>query len=116
MKTQWRSGKVSLRADGVFMANLHAEKDERNTFAIELYDPNGRKQKVKPDTLTYTIGVGGDVEQPLINPIGIALANNEYDQLFEKGRGLPLKATRGLSHHSSHQTGALRGCFQGSRR
>lgn len=94
LKTQWRSGKVSLRADGVFMANLHAEKDERNNFAIELYDPNGRKQKVKPDTLTYTIGVGGDVEQPLINPIGIALANNECDQLFEKGRGLPLKATR----------------------
>ncbi|HKW29967.1 MAG TPA: Hsp70 family protein [Verrucomicrobiae bacterium] len=94
MKTQWRSGKVSLRADGVFMANLHAEKDERNTFAVELYDPSGRKQKVKPDALTYTIGIGGDVEQPLINPIGIALANNEYDQLFEKGRGLPLKATR----------------------
>jgi molecular chaperone DnaK len=94
MKTQWRSGKVSLRADGVFMANLHAEKDERNTFAIELYDPSGRKQKVKPDTLTYTIGIGGDVEQPLINPVGIALANNEYDKLFEKGRGLPLKATK----------------------
>jgi molecular chaperone DnaK len=93
-KTQWRSGKVALRADGVFMANLHAEKDERNNFAIELSDPSGRKQKVKPDTLTYTIGVGGDVEQPLINSIGIALANNEYDQLFQKGRGLPLKATR----------------------
>ncbi len=28
------------------------------------------------------------------NPVGIALANNEYDQLFEKGRGLPLKATK----------------------
>ena len=49
-KTQWRSGKVSLRADGVFMANLHAEKSERNTFAVELYDASGRKQKVKPDT------------------------------------------------------------------
>jgi len=93
-KTQWRSGKVALRADGVFMANLHAEKDERNNFSIELSDPSGRKQKIKPDTLTYTIGIGGDVEQPLINSIGIALANNEYDQLFEKGRGLPLKATR----------------------
>ena len=93
-KTQWRSGKVSLRPDGVFLANLHAEKGERNTFNIELCDASGRKQKVKPDTLTYTIGVGGDVEQPLINSMGIALANNEYDKLFEKGRGLPLKATR----------------------
>lgn len=93
-KTQWRSGKVSLRPDGVFLANLHAEKSERNTFSIELCDASGRKQKIKPDTLTYTIGVGGDVEQPLINSMGIALANNEYDKLFEKGRGLPLKATR----------------------
>jgi molecular chaperone DnaK len=93
-KTQWRSGKVSLRPDGVFVANLHAEKRERNTFSVELCDANGRKQKIKPDTLTYTIGVGGDVEQPLINSMGIALANNEYDKLFEKGRGLPLKATR----------------------
>lgn len=33
-------------------------------------------------------------EQPLINSMGIALANNDYDKLFEKGRGLPLKATR----------------------
>ncbi len=93
-KTQWRSGKIALRADGVFMVNLHAEKGERNTFVIELYDINGRKQKIQPDALTYTIGVGGDVEQPLINSMGIALANNEYDKLFEKGRGLPLKATR----------------------
>lgn len=93
-KTQWRSGKVSLRPDGVFVANLHAEKGERNTFSVELCDASGRKQQIRPDTLTYTIGVGGDVEQPLINSMGIALANNEYDKLFEKGRGLPLKATR----------------------
>jgi len=93
-KTQWRSGKVPLRPDGVFLANLHAERGERNTFSAELCDPAGRRQKLEPDTLTYTIGVGGDVEQPLINSMGIALANNEYDKLFEKGRGLPLKATR----------------------
>lgn len=93
-RTQWRSGKVSLRPDGVFLANLHAEKGERNTFAVELYDPGGRKQKIMPTALTYTIGIGGDVEQPLINSMGIALANNEYDKLFERGRGLPLKATR----------------------
>ena len=93
IKTQWRSGKISLQPDGVFVATLHAEKGERNTFAVELYNGTGRKQKIKPDTLTYTIGIGGDVEQPLINSMGIALGNNEYDKLFEKGRGLPLKAT-----------------------
>lgn len=92
-KTQWRSGKIGLRPDGVFIANLHAERGERNAFAIELVDPAGRRQKTTPDTLTYTIGAIVE-EQPLINSMGIALANNEYDKLFEKGRGLPLKVTR----------------------
>lgn len=92
-KTQWRSGKIPIRADGVFMTNLHAEKGERHTYLIELCDPTGRKQKVTPDRLTYTIGAVVE-EQPLPNSMGVALANNEYDKLFEKGRGLPLKATR----------------------
>ena len=109
-KTQWRSGKVSLRPDGVFVANLHAERGERNTFAVELNDASGRKHKIKPDTLTYTIGVGGDVEQPLIHSIGIALANNENDKLFVKERGLPQKATRDyrtVDAIRQGQTGAL---------
>ena len=87
-QSQWRSGKISLRADGVFIANLHAERGERNTFAIELFDPSGRKQKTTPDTLTYTIGAVPD-EQPLINSMGIALANNEYARFFKRGDGLP---------------------------
>ncbi len=92
-KTQWRSGKIPLRADGVFMANIHAERGERHFYLIDLYDPTGRKQKITPDNLTYTIGAVVD-EQPIPNSMGIALSNNEYDKLFEKGRGLPLKATR----------------------
>lgn len=92
-KAQWRSGKIALRPDGVFVATLHAEKGERNTFVIDLYDPSGLKQKITPDSLTYTISTPPP-EQPLINSMGIALANNEYDKLFVKGRGLPLKATR----------------------
>jgi len=91
--TKWRSGKIPLRTDGVFMANLHAERGDRNTYLIELFDPTGRKQKINPDRLTYTIGAVAP-EQPLINSMGIALANNEYDRFFEKGRGLPLKTTR----------------------
>lgn len=92
-KTQWRSGKISLRADGVFIANLHAERGERNVYAIELFDPNGVKQKTSPENFSYTIGAVVE-EQPLINSMGIALANNEYDRLFEKGRSLPLKTSR----------------------
>lgn len=92
-KTQWRSGKVSLRPDGVFIAHLHTERGERNEFSITLHDPSGRQQKTTPDSLTYTVGAVVE-EQPLINSMGIALANNEYDRLFEKGQGLPLRATR----------------------
>jgi molecular chaperone DnaK len=92
-KTQWRSGKVPLRADGVFMTNLHAEKGERHVYLLELCDSTGRKQKITPDRLTYTIGAVVD-EQPLPISVGVALANNEYDRFFEKGHGLPLKATR----------------------
>ncbi len=69
-------------------------KGERNTFSVELCDASGRKQKIKPNTLTYTIGVGGDVEQPLINSVGLALANNEYGpRRLEKGSGLPQTVT-----------------------
>ena len=93
-KTQWRSGRIALSPDGVFTATLHdVEKGERNTFAIELFDPNNRKQKTIPDRLTYTIGAVPE-DQPLINSIGIALANNECPKIFKKGRGLPLKDTR----------------------
>jgi len=91
-KTQWRSGKISLRSDGIFIANLHVERGERNTFAIELFDPSGRKQKATPDTLNYTIGAVID-EQPVINSMGIALANNDYARFFHKGSGLPQRKT-----------------------
>jgi molecular chaperone DnaK len=94
-KTKWRSGKIPLRADGVFMANLHAERGDRNIYLIELSDPSGRKQKVSPDRIVYTIGAPVD-EQPLIHTMGIALANNEYARFFEKGSGLPAKKTRVL--------------------
>jgi len=102
-KTQWRSGKIAVRPDGVFLAHLYIEiKGERNTFSIELSDAGGRKQKVQPETLTYTVGTPGP-EQPLINSIGVALANKEYHKLFEKGRGLPLKTT-----HDYHTVCAVR--------
>ena len=92
MKSKWSSGKLALRADGIFMATLHAERGERNTFSFVLFDSAGRKQVTNPESLIYTIGSVVD-EQPIINSMGIALGNNEYEKLFEKGRGLPLKAT-----------------------
>jgi molecular chaperone DnaK len=89
-KTQWRSGKITLPEDGAFVANLLAEKGERNIFSLELISASGAKQQVVPGQLTYT--VGGEVgEQPLINSVGVVLANNDVVWFFEKGAGLPLK-------------------------
>jgi molecular chaperone DnaK len=92
-KTQWRSGKIPLQCDGIFFLNLHAERGERNTFSIELFDSSGRQQKTQPDILTYTMGAVVD-EQSLPNSVGLSLANNEYDKLFEKGRSLPMRVSR----------------------
>jgi molecular chaperone DnaK len=89
-KTQWRSGKATLREDGAFIVNLLAEKGERNTFAIELLDPTGARQKTVPTEITYTIGATVE-EQPLINSMGIALDKNMVEVFFKKGSGLPLK-------------------------
>jgi molecular chaperone DnaK len=74
-KTQWRSGKIALRTDGIFLVSLHAERGDRNTFQIELFDPSGSRQKTHPDTLTYTIGAVVE-EQSLPNSVGLSLANN----------------------------------------
>jgi molecular chaperone DnaK len=89
-KTRWRSGKIALRADGAFVANLLAEKGERNVFSIQLLNPIGTILKTVPDHLIYTVGAVVE-EQPLINSMGVALANNKVVWFFKKGAGLPLK-------------------------
>jgi molecular chaperone DnaK len=91
-KTLWRSGRVALRPDGVIMVDVHAEKGEKNTFQIELSDATGQKHPVDPAEFYYTVGSVVE-EQPLINSMGIALADNQYERFFEKGNGLPLRAT-----------------------
>ena len=88
----WRSGKLPISGDGVFTGTLRAERGRRNTYAISLFDSTGQQQRVSPDSFTYTVGAVVD-EQPLINSIGVALANNEFDRILERGRGLPAKAT-----------------------
>jgi molecular chaperone DnaK len=82
-----------LRGDGAFMVNLLAEKGERNTFSLELFDVSGSRQKTVPDHMVYTVGAVIE-EQPLINSMGLALAGNDWDRLANKGTGLPLKVKR----------------------
>ncbi len=89
-RPQWRSGKIGLDPNGTFVTNLWAEKGRPNTFLIELCDARGTKRETDTDRFTYTIGIS-ITEQPLIHSVGVALANNEVEVYFEKGRPLPAR-------------------------
>lgn len=92
-KTNWKSGKIPLKSEGLFKAELIAEKGVQNTFQIELSDSKGIKQISHPSELDYTVGLT-ITEQPIINSIAISTANNEADVFFKKGDPLPSKRTK----------------------
>jgi molecular chaperone DnaK len=96
-RTQWRSGKVTLGANGVFMTSLHAERGRRCEYEIELYDATGGRVPCDPERITYTNGLVVE-EVPLIHSLGVAMANNEMDVFLRKGTPLPAR------HRSVHQT------------
>jgi molecular chaperone DnaK len=86
-KTKWRSGKISIAAEGKFMTNVHAG-ERTNEFLIELRDGAGNLCPTVPDRFNYTLGmtISG---QPLIHSVGVALANNEVQIFLSKGTPLP---------------------------
>lgn len=94
-KTRWRSGKISLGGEGKFKLRVLAEKGEQNVFAVELHDARGARHQVSPDSFTYMVGTTIS-DQPVINSLGVALANNEYEVFIRKGDTLPAKVTRVL--------------------
>jgi molecular chaperone DnaK len=89
-KPPWRSGKLGLGPDGVFVTNVWAEKGHANTFEIELCDPTGRRIDTIPASFTYTVGMVIN-DQPLIHSVGVATASNEMRWFFEKGSPLPAR-------------------------
>jgi molecular chaperone DnaK len=72
------------------MTTLWADNKSTNTFQVEMFDGAGRSKKVatSPDILTYTVGLTF-TEPPLTHSLGVALANNEFEPLLEKGTLLP---------------------------
>jgi molecular chaperone DnaK len=89
-RTGWRSGMISLSADGKFIADIHAERDCTNNYLIELKDPQGSLCDVIPNSFNYTVG-RTIVNQIMTHNISIALANNEAAVFFSKGDPLPNK-------------------------
>jgi len=92
-KSQWRSGKIPLKANGAFMTEIHAERGFKCEFLIELCDPSGTMRSVTPDGFSYTVGIVL-TNPPLTHSIGVAMANNKPDFFFEKGIPLPARERR----------------------
>lgn len=98
-KSKWRSGKIPLGEEGIFLTNLMAERGCRNTFLIELCDPIGVRQKTVPESLHYTVGIAAD-EEILFLSVGLGLVNNGYHLFGEKGAALPVKS-KAIDFHTT---------------
>ena len=92
-QSKWRSGKITLNESAAFQLNVRAEKGIQNVFALELRDPTGTLCETEPAEFNYTMGMVVD-EQPIINNVGVAMADNRIGIHFTKGQGLPAKSTR----------------------
>ena len=92
-QSKWRSGKITLNESAAFQLNVRAEKGIQNVFALELRDPTGTLCETEPAEFNYTMGMVVD-EQPIINNVGVAMADNRLGIHFTKGQSLPAKSTR----------------------
>jgi len=99
LKTQWRSGRITLGAEGVFMTQLYAEKKRRCEYAIELCDSTGSRLPTSPSTISYTIGIPPEDNPPAAMTIGIGLANGGVATYISKGTKLP--ARRSMDHYTT---------------
>jgi len=92
-QSKWRSGKITLKDNGAFQLTVRAEKGIENVFRIEFRDTQGTLCVTQPAEFKYTLGVVVE-EQPIINNMGVAMADNKVGVHFTKGQGLPAKHTR----------------------
>ncbi len=92
-KSQWRSGRITLGAEGVFMTQLYAEKKRKCEYAIELCDPTGSGIPTAPEVVAYTIGTPPDEHPPALMTIGVGLANGSVATYLAKGQSLPARKT-----------------------
>lgn len=97
-KTQWRSGRITLGAEGVFMTQLHAEERRRCEFIIELCDTTGSRVPTSPERVPYTLGVIPE-NPPAPWTIGVGLANGEMKPYIAKGTRLPARKT--MDHYTT---------------
>jgi len=102
--TKWRSGKVTLKENGAFQITARAQRGSQNAFSIELRDTQGSLCETDPAEFKYTVGMVVE-EQPIINNVGVATADNKVGVHFLKGHGLPAKYTKSYRTSSSLKQG-----------
>jgi molecular chaperone DnaK len=96
-KTQWRSGRITLAADGVFMTQLYAENQRRHRYDIELYDTTGSRIDTHPEYVSYTLGCVPE-NPPAAMTIGVGLSNGSVATSVKKGTKLP--ARKSMDHYT----------------
>jgi molecular chaperone DnaK len=90
LRTGWRSGRITLGKEGVFLTQLFAEEKRRCEFSLELCDPTGTRIPTSPERVTYTIGVVPD-RPPVANSFGVGLADESMALFIAKGTRLPAR-------------------------
>jgi molecular chaperone DnaK len=88
-KTNWRSGKITLSAEGTFVTSVHADEHE-NEFLVELADVAGNLCETVPHSFKYTKGMT-ITNQPLLHNIGVELFSGEVQPFLTKGTPLPAR-------------------------
>ena len=94
-KSQWCSGRIPLADGGAFETTILAEKGRRCEYRLALFDSSGTRRAISPDQFSYTIGAEFD-GAPLTHSLGVAMANNQVDQLIKKGTPLPVRNRRSI--------------------
>ncbi|MCX5644789.1 MAG: Hsp70 family protein, partial [Phycisphaerae bacterium] len=88
LRSQWRSGSITLAAGGTFMTEVHAEKERRCEYELVLSDSTGSRLPCAPDRFAYTIGQPSEASS-LLNDLGVAQDGNRNARLLKKGAPLP---------------------------
>ena len=91
----WTSEDAALSADHAFSAMLSLSLRQVSTFNIFGVLANGARVPLQPASFCVSHGMTLG-EPPLARSIGVALANNQVLQYFERGAPLPIRRTFSL--------------------
>ena len=86
----WESGMIEIK-DNAFFTNVNLRENKFNNFTLSLFDKNGNKIPIEPDSFTITQGISV-AEPPLIRSIGVELENGAFSKHLNKNESLPARS------------------------